>query len=153
MYQYRVRPLGLTYKVTTNAGWFKSGHAPHNKGTRCPEHLKQRISEKLKGRRCSPRTEFKPGQTSGERNVNWKGGITPINQKIRSSQEYKEWRIAVFQRDDYVCQFCGQRGGQLNADHIKPFAKFPNLRLSVDNGRTLCVECHRKTPTYGGHSK
>lgn len=36
----------------------------------------------------------------------------------------------------------------LNADHIKPFAYFPELRLELSNGRTLCVECHRKTPTF-----
>jgi len=84
---------------------------------------------------------------------NWQGGITPINLKIRNSKEYAEWRTAVFERDDYTCQDCGQRGGILNADHIKPFAKFPELRMDIDNGRTLCKPCHLKTPTWGGGSK
>ncbi len=85
----------------------------------------------------------------GEKNPSWKGGITPINQKIRASLEYEEWRKSVFERDNYTCQDCGQVGGYLNADHIKPFAYYPELRFDLNNGRTLCVDCHSKTDTYG----
>lgn len=76
-------------------------------------------------------------------------GITPIHTRIRKSREYAIWRTAVFMRDDYTCQMCGQKGGTLNADHIKPFSKYPELRLAIDNGRTLCIECHKQTDTYG----
>lgn len=76
-------------------------------------------------------------------------GKTPEAQKIRMSREYKEWREAVFNRDDWTCQICGDRGGELNADHIKKFADFPDIRFDVDNGRTLCRECHLMTPTFG----
>lgn len=79
---------------------------------------------------------------------NWKGGVTPINQQIRQSEEYKLWRVAVFQRDNYTCIWCGQVGGQLNADHIKPFAVYPELRFAIDNGRTLCIDCHKTTDSY-----
>jgi hypothetical protein len=85
----------------------------------------------------------------GEKSYRWKGGITEENNRIRTSMEYRVWREDVFKRDDYTCQECGERGGRLNADHIKPFAFFPELRLEISNGRTLCEECHRKTPTYG----
>lgn len=78
----------------------------------------------------------------------WKGGITSINIKIRMSFEYKLWRESVFRRDNYTCIWCGQRGGRLNADHIKPFAFFPELRFAIDNGRTLCIDCHKKTDSY-----
>ena|SRR3990167_911954 len=60
-----------------------------------------------------------------------------------------ETRRVFFQRDNWTCIWCGLYGGNLNADHIKPFAYFPELRFAIDNGRTLCVDCHRKTGTWG----
>lgn len=86
----------------------------------------------------------------GAANKNWKGGVTSQNEKIRKSLEYKYWRTNVFRRDDYTCQACGKRGkGDLEADHELPFALFPDLRFEVLNGRTLCKDCHKRTPTYG----
>ena len=85
----------------------------------------------------------------GENNPNWKGGVTRINEKIRKSLEYKKWRTAVFARDKYTCQVCGDdSGGNLEADHIKQFAHYRELRFDINNGRTLCHECHSKTETY-----
>lgn len=88
------------------------------------------------------------------RQQNMNEGKTPINKLIRLSLAYKAWRTLVFERDNYTCQECGIKNGlgktiYLHADHIKPFAFFPELRFEVSNGRTLCVPCHRKTPTYG----
>lgn len=81
---------------------------------------------------------------------NWKGGLTEKNQLIRNSWEAKEWRKAVFERDNYTCVGCGDdTGGNLEADHIKPFSLFPELRWIVDNGRTLCTPCHKATDTWG----
>lgn len=91
--------------------------------------------------------------TKGQNHYNWKGGITPINDSIRKSLEYEEWRKAILERDNYTCQHCNQVGGYLEVDHIKPFAYFPELRFELSNGRTLCHECHKKTSTYGGRSR
>lgn len=85
----------------------------------------------------------------GEKHWLWKGGITSTNTKIRRSIEYKLWRTSVFERDGYTCIWCGYKGKNLNADHIKPFAYYPELRFAIDNGRTLCKECHKTTDTYG----
>lgn len=76
----------------------------------------------------------------------WIGSKPPweqTNKDIRSSGKYKEWRTLVFERDKYTCQHCGQVRGELNAHHIKPFAKYENLRFEVSNGLTLCVPCHK----------
>ena len=90
------------------------------------------------------RTKFR-----GEESHLWRGGITPINEKIRKTKEYKKWRASVFTRDDFRCQACAVRGGDLHAHHDLPFATYPELRFEVLNGVTLCVPCHRLTPTYG----
>jgi len=88
----------------------------------------------------------------GENSHWWKGGVSQVNRTFRENVmrtlEYRNWRRNVFERDDYTCQECKQRGGVLNADHVKPFALYPKLRFELTNGRTLCVECHRKTDTY-----
>jgi 5-methylcytosine-specific restriction endonuclease McrA len=97
------------------------------------------------------KSAFMRERVTGKNNWRWKGGITPVNEKIRKSTQCKVWRKAVYERDNYTCVWCGQKGTgrNLNADHIKPFALFPELRFEIDNGRTLCVDCHKKTDTYG----
>lgn len=62
----------------------------------------------------------------------------------RHTKKYQEWRKAVFERDSYTCQHCGQVGGDLNAHHIKAFKKFKKLRYVIENGLTLCEKCHKK---------
>ena len=87
-----------------------------------------------------------------ENSPSWRGGIKKDRDK-RKSYDCVMWRKQVFERDNYTCQMCGQRGGILQADHIKPFALYSELRFELSNGRTLCVACHRSTPTYGAKSK
>jgi len=91
------------------------------------------------------------GYNSGSLNGNWKGGVHTVNNALRRTQRYKNWRTSVFKRDNYTCQFCKASGVYIEADHIKPFAFYPDLRFEITNGRTLCKECHMKTPTYKKH--
>jgi 5-methylcytosine-specific restriction endonuclease McrA len=85
---------------------------------------------------------------SKEKNPRWNGGTTKPNRKIRGSLEYKRWRFSVFQRDDFKCTECNKKGKTLQAHHIKPFSLFPELRLDLNNGITLCLSCHKKTDSY-----
>ncbi len=104
------------------------------------------------------------GFKAGEQHHNWRGGVTTIYKSIRTTSKYAQWRRAVFIRDNYTCQEClDKRGGNLNADHIKPFSfiihesDIKSLSESykceelwdINNGRTLCEPCHIKTPTFG----
>lgn len=72
------------------------------------------------------------------------------NLLFRASREYRNWVLAVFKRDNFTCVLCNDNSGSnLQADHIKDFALYPDLRLEITNGRTLCKECHKKTDNYG----
>jgi 5-methylcytosine-specific restriction endonuclease McrA len=83
----------------------------------------------------------------GSNHWNWKGGKS---KDIWKTPEYQQWRKAVMRRDNFTCVECGDsRGGNLEADHIKPKYWYPELIFDLDNGRTLCKDCHKKTPTWG----
>lgn len=86
-----------------------------------------------------------------------------LDKIIRHSSQYKLWRQEVFKKDNFTCVTCGVRGGVLRADHIKQFAQIiseyqiKSLEHAllcgelwdINNGRTLCNNCHLLTPTYG----
>lgn len=115
------------------------------KGLYCPStETRLKISRALKLR------GWIPNRPCGDKHYHWKGGITKKNLAIRASFEMRQWRRAVFERDDFTYVMCGKRGVTIHADHIKPFAFFPDLRFDITNGRTLCVPCHRATDTYAG---
>ena len=61
-------------------------------------------------------------QIHGEGNSNWKGGRLTIAQLIRSCGKNRKLIAQVIKRDKYTCQKCGVVGGDLEVDHIKPFA-------------------------------
>lgn len=88
------------------------------------------------------------GDMVGENNPNYIDGRNPKNKKIRNSQEYKIWRISVFERNKYTCVDCGSFGGKLNADHTLPFSMYEGARFNLSNGRTLCINCHKRTNTF-----
>lgn len=48
----------------------------------------------------------------------------------------------VFERDNYTCQYCGEIGGKLEADHIIPFSKGGSDEL--ENLITSCRKCNRQ---------
>lgn len=93
----------------------------------------------------------------------WNGFTSELKELIRKSTQYLRWRKTIFERDLYICQNCGSKGCRLHVDHIKPFSIIlyeQNISSlddalncqelwNLENGRTLCVDCHKKTDTYG----
>ena len=129
----RIAKLG---KPSWNKGKHLSEH--HRNALRGPRH-KIVDTSRMMGRR--------PWNKIGD-------GITPLNERIRKSPQYRRWRSMVYNRDNYTCVLCGARNGMghkvyLHADHILPFSLYPEKRFEVSNGRTLCVPCHQKTESYG----
>ena len=84
----------------------------------------------------------------GENNPRWKGGVK-YQRVERSTNEYLQWRKSVYSRDLYTCQCCnsknerGKSAVKLNAHHICNWNDYPTLRYDVNNGITLCCDCHK----------
>lgn len=77
-------------------------------------------------------------------NKNLKKQIKNINKRM-FNYDVKKWYLIineVFKRDNYICQYCGTKGGKLEADHIIPFSK--GGRDSLDNLITSCRRCNRQ---------
>ena len=150
-------------------GGFKKGHIPWIKGKKHSPETIAKIKRFIKGRKVwnrgkkgiysqetlskmslasKGRPSWNKGkkfpQISGNKHHNWKGGCSSINEKLRKSIEYQQWREAVFKRDKFTCQKCFKIGGKLHAHHKKSFSKYPLFRFDINNGITLCKLCHLK---------
>ena len=124
------------------------------KGTKLSEEHKQKIAKAMKGKRNSlgrvQPLEFRQHLSKlwkdNPNHNHWVDGKGAerhsAREKDMSRLEYRLWREAVFQRDNWTCVRCQQVGGTLQADHIKLYSTHPDLRYEPTNGRTLCKPCH-----------
>lgn len=139
---------------------------------------RNKLSKIHKGKRYSPNTEFKKGHTlwkderimakrlatlkitgclsgknngmygkKGQLNPNWQGGVSYWRKEYSNSLEYKKWRRDVFKHDNFTCTSCGSKKN-LHAHHKKLFSKYPEFRLDVNNGTTLCFSCHNRSGVH-----
>lgn len=143
----------LKGKIPWNKG--KTGSVPWNKGKKTGQKVWNKGTKGIMKAWNKGLNKFihpsisKMGFKKGEQCINWKGGISTANELQRKSTEMKLWKKHVFERDEYTCQICKEVGGKLHAHHIKSFALFPELRFDINNGITLCIECHKLTDNYG----
>jgi len=66
--------------------------------------------------------------------------------KPRVSSEYKAWKKAILNRDDFKCKSCGS-DQNLHIHHIEPVKTNIKKITDLNNGITLCNKCHRKIHT------
>jgi 5-methylcytosine-specific restriction endonuclease McrA len=136
----------------------------------------EKFSSKLRGKTKPPFSEehkkkisdtgkFTKPWNGGKNSHFWRGGRTTITKTLKQSHEYREWRRKVFERDNWTCQKCKTRGGNLHPHHIIPLSKIIYMNnietlddcknclilWDVHNGITLCEKCHGETDTYGHH--
>jgi HNH endonuclease len=90
------------------------------------------------------RIKFYPRNLSFHHGKPWNyTGLSKSKRDI-NSERLRITRKKVFERDDYTCQKCGERGGKLNMDHIIRFSDAPHLEFEMSNLQTLCIKCHRE---------
>jgi hypothetical protein len=105
-------------------------------GQRCDNCGNKKISIRKKG---VPRYDLR-----GENSPSWNFNITDGERVIkRNYLDYRTWRDSVFKRDNYTCQCCGKRGnGKLVAHHLDGYNWCKDKRIDINNGITLCKDCH-----------
>ena len=166
-------PTGIyirTEEHKKNISKAMKGKPHHNKGIPMGKERRKKLSEialrqnrsiSFKGRHHSEESKKKMSiSSSGEKSSNWKGGISPLMLRIRSCFKYRQWRCDVFTRDDFTCQRCGDKGVYLEAHHCgKKFSDiFSENKIrtfeealmceelwNINNGETLCINCHNTT--------
>lgn len=139
----KVMKLNSTCLICNKNFYTKPAKIKDNRGKYCSKQCTY-IARKGKP---APNKGKRAWWAVGDKNVNWKNGATLKREQARKSLEYKQWRRAVFKKDKYECVQCGNNR-TIQADHIKPWSLFPELRFDVKNGRTLCESCHKKTFSY-----
>ena len=146
----RKRRLGYLNSKTTRTKMrlAKLGRPSNNKGKKHPhtEQSKKNISFSV----------------MGEKNHNWKGGLSSLGKQIRKSLKYRNWRQEIYERDDWTCQKCKVRGIKLEPHHKKSLSSIliknniktlkESLRCKkiwdIENGISLCKKCHSETDNF-----
>jgi 5-methylcytosine-specific restriction endonuclease McrA len=102
---------------------------------------RQRVSESIKTACADPVIRQKRSIARGG-----DGDVSRIERAKRGLDEYQAsveacWSRAIKDRDGNRCKHCGTNK-LLHAHHIKPRSMFPDLALDLNNGTTLCRDCH-----------
>jgi len=152
---------------------FQKGLVPWNKDKKASKETRRKLSESHKGKKFSeehkrkislankgkPKSKEHILKITGKNHYNWKEGITSLGQQIRQCFKYRLWRSDCFHRDNFTCQRCGKRGGELSVDHypkmfsviieeykIKSLEEALNCEelWDINNGLTVCWNtiCH-----------
>lgn len=164
--EFNVKPCNINKSIYCSFDCYKKskkGKSPWNKNIPMKEETKKIQSEQRKGKCYSIKTQFKKGlipwnkgknqtSTSGEKNINWKGGVSKLREKERKNIEIYEWKRNCLIRDDFTCQKTGIKGGDMQIHHILNFSEYPELRTNIENGITLSKESHKEFHKIYGYT-
>lgn len=67
-----------------------------------------------------------------------------IGWRLRATPAYRKWHRQVLERDNHTCCKCGAADKKVVTHHIKPMWSHPELYADLDNGITVCKDCHRE---------
>ena len=110
----------------------------------------------------------------GQAATAWKGGKMSMTKLVKGFQNRNGWYKMIYQRDGFKCVYCGSKD-KIEAHHKKPMKniideyknRFDNnqdlykflisldiiVDSNLDNGITLCRECHKKEHfNFGSHN-
>jgi 5-methylcytosine-specific restriction endonuclease McrA len=72
------------------------------------------------------------------------------HKKTQKKAVRQRFRDLCFQRDKHKCACCGSSTDDLTVHHISPRREMPNGGYVLENGITVCPECHIKAEYFYG---
>ena len=121
--------------IKNNLGLFKKDSTPWNKDKKLGTEYSIQNS-------CAQQ---------GIRREDFDGFLTPENSLTRGIFKKSGLSQECFKAADYICSYCGIRGGILNAHHLNNFCDHEQERLDLNNLVCLCEDCHKKFHGQYGH--
>uniref|UniRef100_A0A6M3J3X2 Putative HNH endonuclease n=1 Tax=viral metagenome TaxID=1070528 RepID=A0A6M3J3X2_9ZZZZ len=128
------------------------------------EERRKKMSDIAK-KRMANRTKEQKYQVSlklsaklqGKNSVNWEGGKSSLENRVKRNFRHKLWRESVLKRDNFACRLCGYKDKKNHAHHIIKLKTIINENLlkiesynfdipalwDINNGKTYCLTCHR----------
>jgi hypothetical protein len=97
-----------------------------------------------KGRSSSMKTKIKLSCVNRGISIESFDGFTmPLSKRERCIFDDSGLRKQCFESANYICNYCFNKGGKLNAHHLNSWAENIDQRFELNNLVCLCEVCHR----------
>ena len=151
--QHKAHRLGITTRLVAEKRYCID----------CGKELCRAASWNKIGKRCRACAD---ANHAGENHHNWNGGVAALRSLVHVILK-PVWIDPIMRRDNFTCQECGTRGGEMNVHHLQSYSSIrdsvlsqhPHLNLhkfadkkraalliveehDLEDGVTLCVDCH-----------